>query len=147
MSADNDEEGSGHENDVLTRVLARGPDWTGREYTRQLRRSLAADDGPHADAWVSNVIFEAGDDEDLLWCIADGPVDHVVDRDLKRLGARFHRERIVPGVDLMFSVMQRYLRHFGGPDLGSWDDNFFGLRGAPEPVRKRARRRVRRASR
>jgi len=149
---------------VLTRVLSSGVDWFGREYTRQLRRSLGLDYG-RRDDWVSEVGFdgdgvpddvyfdvilaaidEASDDETLLWCIADGPVDHLVGRDWERWGPRFHSERSAPSVDLMFRVMQESLRS-EGHDCGWWDDHCFGPRQTRKFTSKLERQRAHRRHR
>jgi hypothetical protein len=73
---------------------------------------------------ILSAINAAGaDDDQQLWVIADGPVDHLVGDD-PAYARRFHAERNGnPGVGAMFDVMQRSLLE---DDRGSswWDDNF-----------------------
>ena len=93
------------------------------------------------DDWVTGIVFagdelpgevyfdvilaavdEADGDESVLRCIADGPVDHLVGRDLDLWGPRFHAERGTATIDLMFRAMQLSLRA-DGHRLGWWDDD------------------------
>lgn len=69
-------------------------------------------------------IEAAAEDDDVLWMIADGPVDHLVGHgtgmDLEPWARRFHVERATRGgVAAMFRVMQRYLVDVIG-DRASW---------------------------
>ncbi|MDO8403100.1 MAG: hypothetical protein Q7T27_06350 [Pseudomonas sp.] len=123
--------------------MAFGTDWVGREYTRRIREDL--DDGqPRQHHWVTDLVFSgedlpavmhfdvlmaaidaAAEDADLLWMIADGPVDHLVGRgngmDLEPWAGRFHAERTSrPGVEAMFQVMQRYLVDVIGESTSWW---------------------------
>jgi hypothetical protein len=65
----------------------------------------------------------ANGDEDLLWCLGDMPADHLIGDD-RQQGLRLHQaRRDSPGVELMFQVMQRYLRECEHP-MGWWADGW-----------------------
>ena len=127
--------------DVLDRVRAVGPEWIGQEYVRGLRHELANPGSRTSSDWVSNLVFageglpddlyfeiilaaidEAGTNDDLLWCLGDGPADHLVGRD-PRWPRRFHQQRThSEAVDRMFRVMQRYYAETLELDAGWWSD-------------------------
>ncbi|MGD9997745.1 MAG: hypothetical protein AB7R77_19135 [Ilumatobacteraceae bacterium] len=149
----NAERAASTENGDLERVLAAGVEWVGREYARRVRDSLRkiggkAEEGREPASgvlqgeWVTDIVFvgenlpdetyfdviiaaidEADGDADVLWCIADGPVDHLVGRDLV-MGERLRSRRDDPHVDLMFTTMQLYLRGIGHLDGSWWADDF-----------------------
>ena len=134
-------ENGGGTDETLDRVRAVGPEWTGQEYVRRLREPLAKP-GSRTSSDLSDIVFageglpddlyfeiilaaidEAGADEDLLWCLGDGPVDHLADRD-PRWPRRFHQQRAnSEAVDLMFRVMQRYYAVTLELDAGWWSDS------------------------
>ncbi len=66
------------------------------------------------------------DDDDVLWCLADGPASHLAGDD--HTGAaelHLHAARAThPGVDRMFVVMQAYLRDVISTDEGWWADDW-----------------------
>jgi hypothetical protein len=142
----------------LERVLAAGVEWVGREYARRIRdrpRKIDAKaeggrepaSGVLDSEWVTDIVFvgehlpdevyfdvivaaidEADGDADALWCIADGPVDHLVGRD-PVMGERLRGRRDDPNVDLMFLTVQLYLRGVGHLDGSWWADDFVAKPG------------------
>ena len=128
----------------------------GRAFSRLARPAAAierdVDAEPPDDDWVEGTVFlgeelpdevyfdvivaaidEAHGDDDVLWCIADGPVDHLVGRDLA-MGERLRERRGDPNGDRMFTTMQHYLRGIGYLDGSWWADDF-----VPRPRRRPGR--------
>jgi hypothetical protein len=73
---------------------------------------------------VMAAIIAAAAEDDVLWCIADMPVDHLVDD--CSLYSRFHDARQDnPAVDRMFRLMQMYyLETLRESDAGWWADDW-----------------------
>ena len=72
---------------------------------------------------VVAAINEAGDDEDLLWCMGDMPAEHLAA--VPGMTRRFHQARSgSPSVERLFRVMQAYYRNvWQQSDAGWWDDD------------------------
>ena len=124
----------------------------GRRYGERLRDRLDAANAAHdggviadgldSDSWIDEVEFNGEgltDDEyfvvilaaldavaghrGALWCIGDGPMDHLVGRD-DRLAQRFHAERGRESVAAAFRLMQEYLDGLDAGGRGWWGDEF-----------------------
>jgi hypothetical protein len=78
-----------------------------------------------ATLWLELVITAADslvDDDEAVWCIGDGPADHLVGEH-PEMGARLHDARAShPGVEAMFQAMLADYRNMGYPDAGWWSD-------------------------
>jgi hypothetical protein len=74
-----------------------------------------------------------------LWCIGDGPMDHLVGRD-RAFAGRFHQERRVRvPVAAVFQLMREYLDSLDAGGRGWWADDFAST---GERSSRRARRRT-----
>jgi hypothetical protein len=77
-----------------------------------------------ATLWLDLVITAADSlvDDEAVWCIGDGPADHLVG-DHPEMGARLYAARAShPGVEAMFQAILAEYRMMGYPDAGWWSD-------------------------
>ncbi len=137
--------------ELRLRIDAMGPEEMGRRYAALLIEHLngmAAAKEPHLfvpkksdDDWIESAGFEgdlltedeffrmilaaldaAYPHEGALWCIGDGPMDHLVGRrGGQPFKARFHDERVRrASVQAVFEGMEAWLR-----SIGHWDDSWW----------------------
>jgi hypothetical protein len=77
-----------------------------------------------ATLWLDLVIAAADSlvDDSAVWCVGDGPADHLVGEH-PEMRARLHDARAShPGVEAMFQAMLADYRSMGYPDAGGWSD-------------------------
>ena len=141
------------DDEITALVNKTGPEEVGVRYVERSGRSLAAtregrsptiqesDDDP--EKWIDDAVdfgeylpcetrFQiviaaitcASNDDDVMWCIADMAVSHLVFE--CSMHDRFHAERSNnPSVDHMFRLMQHYYRVVcAEPHAGWWEDDY-----------------------
>lgn len=77
-----------------------------------------------ADLWTDLVIAAADAlaNDSAVWCIGDGPADHLVGEHPEAAAVLHTARSSHPGVEAMFQAMLADYRSMGYPDAGWWSD-------------------------